>query len=47
LTRWGLILLLAYLVLGLTGVEARKAVRYAVWMTAVLLVYVGFRNGAL
>jgi hypothetical protein len=46
-TRWGLILLLTYLALGLTRVDARRAVRYAVWLTAVVLVYVGFRNGAL
>jgi hypothetical protein len=47
LTRWGLILLLAYLVLGLGRLDPGRAVRYAVWMTVLVLVFVGFKNGAL
>jgi hypothetical protein len=46
-TRWGLVLLLAYLALGLSPIETRKAARYAVWLTAVVLVVVTARNGSL
>jgi hypothetical protein len=46
-TRWGVVLLLAYLALGLGPVETRKAVRYAVWLTAIVLVFVSFRAGSL
>ena len=46
-TRWGLVLLLAYLALGLGPIETRKAVRYAVWLTAVVLVVVTARSGSL
>ena len=47
MTRWGLILLLAYLAFGLGRFDQGRAVRYAVWMTVVLLVFVSFKNGAL
>jgi hypothetical protein len=46
-TRWGIVLLLAYIALGLGPLETRKAVRYAVWLTAVVLVFVTFRAGSL
>ncbi len=47
MTRWGLVLLLTYLALGLGPVETRKAIRYAVWVTAILIAYVSVRSGAL
>jgi hypothetical protein len=46
-TRWGIVLLLAYIALGLGPLETRKAVRYAVWLTAVVLVFVTFKAGSL
>lgn len=47
MTRWGLLLLAAYIALGLSGLESRKAVRYAVFLTAIVLVGVGAKNGVL
>ena len=47
MTRWGALLLLAYLVLGLSNVESRKAVQYAVVVTAAVLLFEGLRTGAL
>ena len=47
MTRWGLLLLVAFFVLGLSGMDARKATRIAVWMTVVVLVGVGYKIGAL
>jgi hypothetical protein len=47
LTRWGILLLAAYIALGLSGVEMQKAVRYAIAMTAIVVVGVGLRHGAL
>jgi len=46
-TRWGLLLLLAYLVIGLSPLEARRATRYAVWTTVVVLLFVAVRTGSL
>jgi hypothetical protein len=45
-TRWGLVLLVTYVGLGLSGLETRRAVRYAVWTTAVVLAGVGLKMGA-
>lgn len=48
MSRWGALLLVAYVALGLTGrVGASRAVRAAVWLTAGVLVVVGLRGGAL
>jgi hypothetical protein len=47
LTRWGLILLIGYVVIGLSIAERRRAVRYAVWLTAIVIGFVGLRNGPL
>jgi hypothetical protein len=46
-TRWGLILLLVYLGLGLSSLERRRMLGYAVSLTTLVLVYVSFNNGAL
>jgi hypothetical protein len=46
-TRWGLVLLVAYLVIGLTNGEGRRALRYVVGLTVVVLAYVSVRNGSL
>ena len=37
MTRWGLILLLAYLVLGLGGVRSNKAATLAAGLTALVI----------
>ena len=47
MTRWGLILLVTYFVLGLSGLEARLAMRYAVWTTMVVLAAVALTMGVL
>lgn len=40
MTRWGLLLLASYVGLGLSGIDARRAARYVVLLTAVVLVAV-------
>ena len=45
-TRWGLLLLVTYVGLGLSGVETRRAMRYAAWTTALVLAGVGLKMGA-
>lgn len=45
MTRWGLILLVTYLGLGLSGLETRRAVRYAAWSTVLVMVAVGLTMG--
>jgi hypothetical protein len=37
MTRWGVLLLVLFVVLGLVGMPARRATRVAVWTTVVLL----------
>ncbi len=39
-TRWGLVLLVLFIVLGLVGMPTGRATRVAVWSTAVLLLAV-------
>jgi hypothetical protein len=47
-TRWGLLLLLAFVVLGLrSSVDTSRALRYGVWLVVGVLVFVSFRNHAL
>jgi hypothetical protein len=46
-TRWGILLLVAFVALGLSGMETRKAVRFAVALVTVVLVGVGVKHGAL
>jgi hypothetical protein len=46
-TRWGLFLLAAYMVLALSRLDERTAVRTAVILTAAVMVGVGIKNGAL
>jgi hypothetical protein len=46
-TRWGLLLLFAYITLGLCPLEARRAARYAVALTAVVIAVVGVKAGSL
>jgi hypothetical protein len=45
--RWGMFLLAAYIALALSRLDERTAVRTAVVLTAVVLVAVGVRKGAL
>jgi hypothetical protein len=47
LTRWGLILLIGFVAIGLSGVERRKAVRYVIWLTVIVIGFVGLKNGPL
>ena len=47
MTRWGLLLLATYIALGLSGLETGRAVRYAVWITAIVVAGVSVTNVAL
>ena len=47
MTRWGLALIAAYLVLGLIGIDHAKATRIAVWVTITVIAGVGLKIGAL
>ena len=47
MTRWGLILLILFIVLGLSRTSSDKAVRIAVWATFVVIATVGIKVGAL
>ena len=47
MSRWGAILLVAYLVLGLSRFGAGKGTRYAVLLTAAVLVFVRLKTGGL
>ena len=47
MTRWGVLLLLAYVALGLSPVARGKATHLAVGLTAVVLVLVMVQTGAL
>jgi hypothetical protein len=46
-TRWGLILLLGFLVLGLSRRWQSRAGAYVVWLVVVVMLYEGLRDGAL
>jgi hypothetical protein len=46
-TRWGLLLLLTFLTLGLSSLEERRALKYGVWTIVVVLAYVGVKDHAL
>lgn len=47
MTRWGVILLIGYLVIGLRVVDRGRAVRYAVWLTAVVVGTIMAKNRGL
>jgi hypothetical protein len=47
MTRWGLVLLVSFLVLGLSSLERRRAFSYALSLTCVVLAYVGLKDGLL
>jgi hypothetical protein len=44
MTRWGLILLVGYIAIGLAGLEHARAVKLAVWLTATIIVVIGVRT---
>jgi hypothetical protein len=44
MTRWGLVLLVGYVAIGLAGLENARAVKLAVWLTAAIIVAVGLRT---
>jgi hypothetical protein len=47
-TRWGLLLLLAFLALGLrSSLDTQRALKYGVWTVVVVLFFVSVRNHAL
>jgi hypothetical protein len=46
-TRWGLILLLGFLALGLRSRWQARASTYVVWLVVVVMLYEGLRDGAL
>jgi hypothetical protein len=48
MTRWGMILLVAFLVFGLRpSIEDRRAVRYTIWLTAIVLAFIFAKGHAL
>ena len=48
MTRWGLVLLLAFVALGLrSSVDTSRALRYGVWVVVGVLLLVTVRNHAL
>ena len=47
MTRWGLLLLLIFVALGLSPVETRRALKYCVWAVGLVIVFVSVRNHAL
>lgn len=48
MTRWGLVLLIAFLVIGLRpSIDANKAVRYVIGFAAVILLFTFVRGHAL
>jgi hypothetical protein len=47
-TRWGIILLVAFLVIGLRpAIEPRSAARYVVWWAAIVLAFIFVKGHAL
>jgi hypothetical protein len=47
-TRWGVLLLLAFLALGLSSsIDGARARKYGVWVAAGVLLFVSLRNHAL
>jgi hypothetical protein len=44
MTRWGLVLLIGYIAIGLAGLEHARAVKLAVWLTVAIVVAVGLRT---
>jgi hypothetical protein len=47
-TRWGLVLLLAFLVLGLrSSLDTSRALKYGVWAAALVILFVSAGNHAL
>lgn len=47
MTRWGALLLLLYITLGLSGLESRTVARLAVGATAVVMAGVALKIGVL
>jgi hypothetical protein len=46
-TRWGVLLLVAYVGLGLSGLDARQALRYVIAVTIVIVGLAGIEMGGL
>jgi hypothetical protein len=46
-TRWGLLLLFAFLALGLSSLETRRAMTYGVWAAALVILFVSVKAHAL
>jgi hypothetical protein len=46
-TRWGLLLLFSFVALGLSPIETRRALKYCVWVVALVVAFVSVRNHAL
>ena len=47
MTRWGILLLAAFIALAMSRLDERTAVRTAVGLTVAVLLAVGVRKGAL
>jgi hypothetical protein len=47
-TRWGLLLLLIFLALGLrSSLDTQRALKYGVWTAVAVLLFISVRNHAL
>jgi hypothetical protein len=46
-SRWGLLLLAAYVLIGLRYAGAANAVRAAIWITAIVILFAALKVGAL
>ena len=46
MTRWGFLLLVAYIGLGLSGLDTRQALRYAIALTIAIVAFAGLSMGA-
>ena len=47
MTRWGILLLAAFIALGLSSLDTRRAMKYGVWGVALVLLYVTAKAHAL
>ena len=47
MTRWGLLLLLIFVALGLSPYDTRRAMKYGVWAAGLVLLLVGVKSHGL
>ena len=47
MTRWGLVLLIAYVAFGLLELDEQRATKIVIWGTIVVIAGAGYKFGAL